>query len=246
MEEVLGVIAAIVLAGAALGTFVLVKTVRALRRHVDHTKRQARRMAEEAKLRAKSVQPGALGQLAALRLELRGSMSGTQQALESGVAGDPSLREALELLERLRAHAHALDSELGLMEREPDRARIAARLPELRERAERITHSADSLRWAAQDRARQFADDDLAALGRQIEVEAGALRHWVPAEAPRVTAEAPRVTAEAPGVAAEAPGVAATEKGTERAGDALPPTTPARPLDRPDRLGRADRSRERR
>src|SRR5206468_1505158 len=46
------------------------------------------------------------------------------------------------------------------------------------ERTERVTHSADALRWAALDRARRFADDDLAALGRQIEVEAGALRHW--------------------------------------------------------------------
>ncbi len=85
-------------------------------------------------------------------------------------------------MDRLRKHAHDLDDELRLMEREPDKVRIATRLPGLRERADRITHSADSLRWAAQDRARQFDDDDLASLGRQIEVEAGALRHWVPAE----------------------------------------------------------------
>ena len=75
---------------------------------------------------------------------------------------------------------------------EPDRARIAARLPQVRSRAERIRHSADSLRWAVQDRARQFARDDLDVLGREIEMEAGALRHW--------TTEEPR-----PGQAAEPP-----------------------------------------
>jgi hypothetical protein len=184
MDAVLSVIALIMLLGAVLGTIAVVKTVRAVGRHVDRTRVQARRVVEETTLKAKSVQPGALGELAALRLELRTSMTGTRQALESGVAGDPSLKEALELLDRLRLHAQALDDELRLMEREPDKARIVARLPELRERAGRVTHSADSLRWAAQDRARQFDDDDLAALGRQIEVEAGALRHWVPAEPP--------------------------------------------------------------
>jgi hypothetical protein len=189
MDAVLSVIAFVMLLGAVVGTIVTVRTVRAVRRGVDRTRVQARRVVEETALKAKSVQPGALGELAALRLELRGAMTNTNQALESGVAGDPSLTEALALLERLRAHANALDGELRLMEREPDRGRIAARLPELRERAGRIAHSADSLRWAAQDRARQFDDDDLAALGRQIEVEAGALRHWVPTEPPGVPTE---------------------------------------------------------
>lgn len=184
MEAVLGVIALFVLVAAILGTVALVKTARAVQRGVERTSGQARRMVEETALRARRVQPGAIGELAALRLELRSSMIGTAQALESGVGNDPSLTEALGLLDRLRQHAHSLDEELRLMEREPDRSRLAARLPELRERTERVTHSADSLRWAAQDRARQFADDDLAALGRQIEVEAGALRHWVPPEPP--------------------------------------------------------------
>ncbi|MCZ9339627.1 hypothetical protein NGM37_17840, partial [Streptomyces sp. TRM76130] len=65
---------------------------------------------------------------------------------------------------------------------EPDRATLAERLPELRERTERITRAADSLRWAARDRARRFADDDLDSLSAQIDVEAGALRHWTRTE----------------------------------------------------------------
>ncbi len=184
MEAVFGLIALFMLAAVVVGVIAVVKTTQAVRRGVERTSIQARRVVEETTLKARRVQPGAAGELAGLRLELRTSMIDTRQALEAGAPADPSLKEALTLLDRLREHAHALDEELRLMEREPDKGRIAARLPELRERAGRVTHSADSLRWAAQDRARQFDDDDLAALGRQIEVEAGALRHWVPAEPP--------------------------------------------------------------
>jgi hypothetical protein len=183
MVAVFGVLALVLLAAVVLGVVATVKTVRAVRRGVERTSAQARRVVEETTLKAKKYgQPGALGELASLRLELRESMIGTRQALEAGVAADPALSEALGLLDRLREHAHCLDDELRLLEREPDRGRIAARLPELRQRTERVTHSADSLRWAAQDRARQFGDDELAALGREIELEAGALRHWVPTE----------------------------------------------------------------
>ncbi|MDF3288232.1 MULTISPECIES: hypothetical protein [Streptomyces] len=183
MVAVFGVLALVLLAAVVLGVVATVKTARAVRRGVERTSAQARRVVEETTLKAKKYgQPGALGELASLRLELRESMIGTRQALEAGVTDDPALREALSLLGRLREHAHALDDELRLLEREPDKGRITARLPELRQRTERVTHSADSLRWAAQDRARQFGDDELAALGREIEVEAGALRHWAPTE----------------------------------------------------------------
>ncbi|AEW93990.1 MULTISPECIES: MerR family transcriptional regulator [Streptomycetaceae] len=182
MEAVAGVIALVFLLLVAAGTVAAVRTVRAVRRGVERTGAQARRMVEETTLRARRAQPGAAGEVAALRLRLRTSVVATREALESGASADPSLKEALGLLERLRHHAHALDDELRTLEREPDRARLAARLPELRERTSRLTHSADSLRWAAQDRARRHADDDLTALGRQIEVEAAALRHWLPAE----------------------------------------------------------------
>ncbi|PWI43076.1 hypothetical protein [Streptomyces sp. ICBB 8177] len=192
MEAVLIVIVLFLLTLFALGVVATVKTVRAVRRGVERTGAQARRVVTETTLRAKRAQPGAFGELASMRLSLRQSIIGTREALEGSVADDPSLKEALGLLERLREHAHALDDELRALEREPDRARVGARLPELRERTERVTHSADSLRWAAQDRARQFADDELAALGRQIELEAGALRHWVPAEGTRaLNAEGP-------------------------------------------------------
>ncbi|WP_411105459.1 hypothetical protein [Streptomyces sp. cmx-4-9] len=162
-----------------LGVYATVKVVGAAKRGVDRTITQARRTVEDTALRAKSLgQVGVAGALAQLRIDLRTSMRTTQHALHQGVRTDASLKESVQLFERLSAHGHELDDELKHLEQEPDRRRIADSLPDLRERTARITQAADSLRWAARDRARRFADDDLASLSAQIEVESGALRDW--------------------------------------------------------------------
>ncbi|MGW1519338.1 hypothetical protein [Streptomyces sp. NPDC002287] len=162
-----------------LGAWVTVKAVGAAKRGVDRTLTQARRTVEDTTLKAKSFgQVGVTAALAQLRLDLRTSMRATQAALYQGVQADASLKESIALFERLSRHGHELDDELKRLEQEPDRKRTAERLPGLRERTAKITESADSLRWAARDRARQFADEDLAALSAQIEVESGALRDW--------------------------------------------------------------------
>lgn len=179
MEAVILILGLLFLAFIALGVYAGVKAVGAAKRGVDRTILQARRTVEDTALRAKSYgQPGVAGELAQLRLTLRTSMRATQEALRTGVAEDASLKESLDLFQRLSAHGHELDADLKRLEREPDRSTVASLLPELKERTERITHSADSLRWAARDRARRFIDDDLDALHAQIDVEAGALRHW--------------------------------------------------------------------
>ncbi|MFG2787295.1 hypothetical protein [Streptomyces sp. NPDC048419] len=179
MEAVIAVFALLFVLFLAVGVYATVKVVGAAKRGVDRTISQARRTVEDHTLRAKSfAQPGAAGELAQLRLKLRTSMRATQDALYAGVPEDESLKESLGLFERLSVHGHELDHELKRLEAEPDRRTLAERLPGLRERTERITHSADSLRWAARDRAHRFADDDLDALSAQIDVEAGALRHW--------------------------------------------------------------------
>ncbi|MFE4449650.1 hypothetical protein [Streptomyces sp. NPDC056796] len=183
MEAVILIVTLLFVAFLALGVYAGVKTVRAAKRGVDRTITQARRSVEDTTLRARSYsQPGVAGELAQLRLVLRTSMRATQDALNAGVAEDASLSESLGLFQRLSAHGHELDNDLKRLEREPDRATVASLLPGLKERTERITHSAESLRWAARDRARQFADDDLAALNAQIDLEAGALRHWTTEE----------------------------------------------------------------
>ncbi|MEV3991178.1 hypothetical protein AB0J57_19940 [Streptomyces sp. NPDC049837] len=179
MTEAILILAVLFLAFVALGVYATVKAVKAAKRGVDRTITQARRTVEDTTLRAKSYGPGGVtAELAQLRLSLRTSMRATQDALEAGVAEDASLKESLDLFRRLSAHGHELDADLKRLERDPDRTGVAAQLGELRERTERITHSAESLRWAARDRARKFADDDLASLSAQIDVEAGALRHW--------------------------------------------------------------------
>ncbi|MEU1467877.1 hypothetical protein ABZ434_06595 [Streptomyces sp. NPDC005761] len=183
MEAVILILGLLVVVFMALGVYAAVKVVGAAKRGVDRTITQARRTVEDTTLRAKSYgQVGVGGELAQLRLSLRTSMRATQEALRSGAVEDASLSESLGLFERLGVHGRELDEDLKRLEREPDRTTVASLLPGLKERTERITRAADSLRWAARDRARQFADDDLAALNVQIDVEAGALRHWTTEE----------------------------------------------------------------
>ncbi|MBT2505178.1 hypothetical protein J7I98_04545 [Streptomyces sp. ISL-98] len=183
MEAVILILTLLFVAFVGLGVYVGVKAVGAAKRGVDRTITQARRTVEDTTLRAKSYgQSGVAGELAQLRLSLRTSMRATQEALQAGVAEDASLSESIGLFQRLSGHGHELDDELKRLEREPDKTRVAERLPDLRERTERVTHAADSLRWAARDRAQQFANDDLASLSAQIEVESGALRHWATTE----------------------------------------------------------------
>ncbi|WP_030233711.1 hypothetical protein [Streptomyces sp. NRRL S-350] len=167
-------IAAVVL--AVVGT---VKAAKAVGARIEKHEANARRAVETATLKAKKyTKVGPPAQIAAVRLSLRTSLDGTRQVLEGGTAQGDHLSEALGLLTRLDAHAAELDGELRMLEREPDTARIAAKLPQLRERAERITHSAETMRWAAQDRMHRFADDELSRLTQECENEAGALRHW--------------------------------------------------------------------
>lgn len=196
MEFVIGLLAFLFVLFVVLGAVATVKTVRAVRRGVERTGQQVRRTVEETTLKARSAQPGPVGELARVRLELRSSLDSTRRALETGTRHDPSLSEAAGLLDRLDEHARQLDGELRLlMEREPDRSRIAARIPDARERADRIRASADSLRFAAQDRARRHDEDGLAALSDQIEIEAGALRHWTASASEAAPGTAPGTAA---------------------------------------------------
>ncbi|WP_194117726.1 hypothetical protein [Streptomyces hoynatensis] len=186
----------------------VVSGVRAVRRGVRRARRDIRHALSEAALTARAAQPGVIGEGARIRKELRASLDSTRATLRQRTAQDPALTEALGLFEQLETHAGALDEELArLMDGEPDRSRIAARLPELRGRADRIRRSADSLRFAAQDRARRDDADTLEALHQQIDLEASALRHWTPVDRERPAAQTPGVEgAEAPGERGRLPG----------------------------------------
>ncbi|MFF1376682.1 hypothetical protein [Streptomyces sp. NPDC058308] len=188
MEAVGAIVALLVVLFLVLGVYATVKVVRAAKRGVDRTILEARRTVEDTTLRAKSfAQVGTAAELAQLRLSLRSSMRATQDVLHAGAAADASLKETLSLFDRLSTHGHELDDELRRLERDPDKAALAARLPDLRERTTQITKAADSLRWSARDRARRFAGDDLDSLSTQIDMEAGALRHWTTEPSPAQT-----------------------------------------------------------
>ncbi|WP_031158767.1 hypothetical protein [Streptomyces durhamensis] len=233
MEAVIVVFTLLFLLLVGLGAYATVKAVGAARRGVDRTIEQARRTVEDHTLRAKSfVQAGPAAEIAQLRLALRTSMRATQDALRVGAAEDESLKESLGLFERLSAHGHELDADLRRLESEPDRAELSARLPELRARTERITKSADSLRWAVRDRARRFVEDDLGALSDQIDIEADALRHWTPAGPAPAHGQRPDASASstAPS-AAEDParrhaGSRTSRTAEEQAPQAIPPPSP--------------------
>ncbi|GGY11992.1 hypothetical protein [Streptomyces djakartensis] len=222
MEAVIAVFALLVVLFVVLGAYATVKVVGAAKRSADRHITQARRTVEDHTLRAKAfAQPGAAGELAQLRLKLRTSMRATQDALHAAVAEDESLRESVGLFERLSVRGHELDDELKRLESEPNRAALSERLPELRQRTERITESADALRWAARDRARRFAQDDLDTLSTQIDVEAGALRHWTTTDSETVSPSWP----EAPAAGAATAGQTWPE--TARSGQAQEPARPA-------------------
>jgi hypothetical protein len=177
MEIAIGLLAL----SSLLFVVLVVRGVRAVGRGVRRAREEVGRTVSEAALAARAVRPGAIGEVARLRRELRSALDGTRATLLAGSEHDPALREALALLDQLAGHAGQLDGELGsLMVGEPDRARIGARLPELRQRADRIRRSADALRFAAQERAHRHDAEGLEALHRQIDLEAGALRHWAP------------------------------------------------------------------
>ncbi|GAA3107934.1 hypothetical protein [Streptomyces echinatus] len=223
MEVVLTVFALLFLLFVGLGAYATVKAVGAAKRGVDRTIAQARRTVEDHTLRAKSfTQFGPAGEIAQLRLTLRTSLRATQDALHAGVTEDESLKESLGLFERLSVHGHELDDDLKRLESEPDRATLAARLPELRGRTERITASADSLRWAVRDRARRFSDDDLDSLSAQIDIEAGALRHWTRSEPGEASPQWPDAAAPA-----DSPAAGRTWPGTDEARTAPEPAAGA-------------------
>ncbi|MFJ9584938.1 hypothetical protein [Streptomyces acidicola] len=231
MEAVIAVVVLIFVLFLVLGAYATVKVVGAAKRGVDRTIEQARRTVEDTTLRAKTLtQPGAPGELADLRLRLRTTMRATQDALHAGVAEDESLKESLALFQRLSAHGHELDGELRRLESDPARAKLTERLPDLRERTGRIIKAADSLRWAAHDRARRFAEEDLDALSAQIDVEAGALRHWTTEPTSSAGTHTPPPTA-APPPWPEAP----TPEGAASNGQTWPETPQSRTAGEPAR-----------
>ncbi|WTW94723.1 hypothetical protein OG216_15585 [Streptomycetaceae bacterium NBC_01309] len=170
-----GVAALMVLIGVVVIIGVMVR--RAVRRRIDRHAPRLRGLVDDAASRARAyTRPGGAGEAARLRSSVRKSLEHTRRVLDAGYARDAQLAEARQLLARLERFAEGLDTDLRMLEREPDPVRMERELPALRERAERVQHAAGSLRWAAQDREQVLAHDDLDRLGREVEQEVTALR----------------------------------------------------------------------
>ncbi len=177
LATVAGVALAVVLIVVGLVVVTVVLAFRLGRRVWRRRAPQARRLAEDAALRVRARgRPGANGEAARLRLEMRGSLANSRAVLSAAREHDSQLGEALALLGRLQELASGVETELALLEREPDPMRVQAALPAARGRAERIRHASDSLRWAAQERAGVFHDHELSQVCGEAAMEAGALR----------------------------------------------------------------------
>lgn len=170
-----GVAALFVLIGVVVIFAVIVR--RAVRRRIDRHAPRIRGLVDDAASKARAyTRPGGVGEAARLRGAVRKSLDHTRRVLDAGYTRDAQLGEARQLLDRLERFAAGLDTDLRMLEREPDPVRVDRELPQLRERAERVQHAAGSLRWAAQDRERELAHDELDRLGRDVDQEVAALR----------------------------------------------------------------------
>ncbi len=226
VEAVITVIALLFLLFVVLGAYATVKVIGAAKRGVDRTiSRPAARSRTPPCVPRPSLSRARRGRSP---LTLRTSMRATQDApaprrgrgrVPEGVPG------AVRATQCARARAGRRAEAPG------ERSRTRGRSPrgsELRERTERITQSADSLRWAARDRARRFAADDLDSLSEQIDVEAGALRHWTTEPGP--TASWPE--APVPDMATSS-GQTWPEPPQSRPADEPPPSAITPPVQRP-------------
>ncbi|MGC0414589.1 hypothetical protein [Embleya sp. AB8] len=179
-----GACAIFVLVGVVVGLLTMAR--RAVRRRIDRHAPRVRGLVEDATSKARAYTlTGGSAEAARLRGSVRRSLDHTRRVLEAGYAHDAQLSEAVALLRRLDEFAKALDTDLKMVEREPDRARVDRELPGLKERAERIEHAAGSLRWAVQDRERHLGEDELDRLGADVEREAAALRAYADEHRPR-------------------------------------------------------------
>jgi HAMP domain-containing protein len=172
-----GVLACLVLVGIVVGLVTMMR--RAVRRRIDRHAPRVRGLVEDAASKARSYTlTGGAGEAARMRSSVRRSLDQTRRVLEAGYAQDGQLSDAVALLRRLDGFAQALDTDLRLAEREPDKARVERELPTLKDRADRIEHAAASLRWAVQDRERHLGEDELERLGIEVDREAAALRAY--------------------------------------------------------------------
>lgn len=144
---------------------------------------RGRRAVERAQLtlRAQTAPPGPARELAQLRLDLREVVGRTSTAVTATqAAGDP-VGDLPGLCRRLQQVTVALDTELRLLEHDPDGADVRVLLPALRARAGELEGSARAVRDAAAAARHGMAEASLAELTADVDQEVAALRAGVAA-----------------------------------------------------------------
>jgi hypothetical protein len=137
--------------------------------------RRVRAVGGRARLAARAYGVGPVSEVARLRREMGRSLAGARRALAAARAVHSPVGDAPSLLARLELAATSVDAELQMLEAQPDRLRIAARLPGPRSRAEAIRSSAAHLVEGLLAAA-SHDGDELSLLQAACAVEAEALR----------------------------------------------------------------------
>jgi hypothetical protein len=137
--------------------------------------RRVLRLRDRALLTARAQGVGPAAEVARLRRELERSLNGARRALAASQAVGAPVGDVRSLLARLDLAGRSVDTELQVLEAQPDRARVAAGLEGPRARAALISSAAAQL----VDGLLQAAGHDAAELGllhTACTIEAEALR----------------------------------------------------------------------
>jgi len=142
---------------------------------VRRVRRRVLRLRDRAQLTARAYGVGPSAEVARLRRDLERSLDGAGRALAAARAVGTPVGDVPSLLARLELAARSVDGELRVLEAQPDRARVAAGLAEVRPRVVAITGSAAQLVDGVLAAA-SHDDAELSVLQAACEIEAEALR----------------------------------------------------------------------
>jgi hypothetical protein len=166
----------VLVAVAALGA----SAYYAIRAVVLDIQARATRAAERMRVTTLSYGVGPRSDVARMRIELGRAIFEARRVVVAGRQAGWSLGDAPSLVNRLAVAADGVDAELRALEAERDPGRLETMLPAARERVASVVDPAVALRLALVERARQMDAADLAALRRDCDIEAQALRATPP------------------------------------------------------------------
>lgn len=128
-------------------------------------------------VKAQALPPGAAREIAGLRLELRTALDQTRRSLEKARGGDRPVGELPAILQRVERLADNLDTELALIEGQPDRSQASVR--DARRPVDDILQMLAKIRRAAAGALDGSPDGELVVLRADLDQELAALDEGV-------------------------------------------------------------------